>query len=267
MTLPMLLVYDGETTILLPGFVQQYLSPLLENSVLEQLLHLKAVEAGVLVDIGVLYYLYMFSLVVFSTNALNIYAGINGLEVGQAFVTGCCVCLVNLMELSWRGGEMEDILTGAGKNHLFSLMLMLPFVSTSFALLQHNFYPAKVFVGDIYPYYAGMALATAAILGHFAKSFILLMVPQVVNFLYSTPQLLGFIPNPRHRLPRINLKTGFLTPSKVAPGSDRDNLTLLCACLRIFGTMHERTLCIVLLLFQGFCCIIGLIIRLMIAYN
>ena len=203
MALPLLMAYSGETEILLPEFVGRQLSKeWIDDTVLGRWLHMSVNDSGTLLNIGVLYYFYMFCLVVFSTNALNIYAGINGLEVGQAFVTGCCVCVMNLFELSWRGGTEEDVLTGAGKNHLFSLMIMLPFVTTSLALLQRNFYPAQVFVGDVYPYYAGMALATAAILGHYAKSFILLMVPQVVNFLYSCPQLFGLVPNPRHRLPK-----------------------------------------------------------------
>jgi UDP-N-acetylglucosamine--dolichyl-phosphate N-acetylglucosaminephosphotransferase len=35
-----------------------------------------------LVDIGVLYYVYMTMLIIFATNSINIYAGINGIEVG-----------------------------------------------------------------------------------------------------------------------------------------------------------------------------------------
>uniref|UniRef100_A0A7S3PGF3 UDP-N-acetylglucosamine--dolichyl-phosphate N-acetylglucosaminephosphotransferase n=2 Tax=Aplanochytrium stocchinoi TaxID=215587 RepID=A0A7S3PGF3_9STRA len=175
------------------------------------------------------------------------------------------VSVVNLLELTWRGGSQEDILSGDGRNHLFSLMLMLPFISTSLALLKFNFYPAKVFVGDVYPYYAGMTLATSAILGHFAKSLFLLMVPQLLNFVYSLPQLFHFVPIPRHRLPKINLKTGFVEASKVAPNDDRANMTLLCAALRLFGPMHERTLCIVLLTFQVLCACLGIGFRYAIA--
>lgn len=250
--LPLLLAYDGETSIVLPKFLGNYLSKdVIEGSHLGVWLQMELSVSGTLLNLGLLYYVFMFSVVVFSTNALNIYAGINGLEVGQAFVTGCSICVVNLLELSWRGGSAEEVLSGAGRNHLFSFMIMLPFISTSLALLQFNFYPARVFVGDTYPYYAGMCLATAAVLGHFVKSFVLLMIPQILNFLYSAPQLFGLVPNPRHRLPTINLKTGYLIPSSVGPRDNRKNMTLLCGFLRIFGPMHERTLCIVLLLFQG----------------
>lgn len=38
---------------------------------------------GAILELGVLYLVYMGALSVFCTNAVNIYAGINGLEAGQ----------------------------------------------------------------------------------------------------------------------------------------------------------------------------------------
>jgi UDP-N-acetylglucosamine--dolichyl-phosphate N-acetylglucosaminephosphotransferase len=38
---------------------------------------------GAILELGVLYLVYMGALSVFCTNAINIYAGINGLEAGQ----------------------------------------------------------------------------------------------------------------------------------------------------------------------------------------
>ena len=52
------------------------------------------------------------------------------------------------------------------------------------------------------------------------------MLPQLLNFIYSLPQLFKFVPIPRHRLPRIDLQTGFLRPSKVADNDERDNMTV-----------------------------------------
>lgn len=42
---------------------------------------------------------YMGMLAVFCTNAVNIYAGINGLEAGQSFVVACAVLAHNAQEL------------------------------------------------------------------------------------------------------------------------------------------------------------------------
>ena len=67
-------------------------------------------------------------LAVFCTNAINILAGINGVEVGQSVVIAASILLFNLIELpgSW------------GSKHLFSLYLLLPFFAVSLALLKHN---------------------------------------------------------------------------------------------------------------------------------
>ena len=48
---------------------------------------------------GVLYYVYMGMLAVFCTNAINIMAGINGIEVGQTLIIIASVIIFNLIEL------------------------------------------------------------------------------------------------------------------------------------------------------------------------
>ena len=77
---------------------------------------------------GILYYVYMGMLAVFCTNAINILAGINGVEVGQSAVIASSILLFNLIELpgSW------------GSKHVFSVYLILPFLAVSLALLRHN---------------------------------------------------------------------------------------------------------------------------------
>ncbi|RLN36197.1 UDP-N-acetylglucosamine--dolichyl-phosphate N-acetylglucosaminephosphotransferase [Panicum miliaceum] len=68
---------------------------------------------------------------------------------------------LTLLEL----GSSTDIETQQA--HEFSIYLVLPFLTTSLALLAFNWYPSIVFVGDTYTYFAGMALAVVGILGHF----------------------------------------------------------------------------------------------------
>lgn len=151
-----------------------------------------------IVDLGILYYVYMGMMAVFCTNAINILAGINGVEVGQSIVIALSIILKDLMNLNSGNPESEY-------NHLFTLYLLLPFVGVSSALYYWNRYPAKVFVGDTYCYFAGMMFAVCGILGHFTKTLLLLFVPQIFNFLYSAPQILGLVPCPRHRLPDITV--------------------------------------------------------------
>jgi UDP-N-acetylglucosamine--dolichyl-phosphate N-acetylglucosaminephosphotransferase len=67
-----------------------------------------------------------------------------------------------------------------------------------------------VFVGDTFNYLSGMTFAVVGILGHFSKTLLLFFIPQIINFIYSVPQLFHFIPCPRHRLPKYNPKTDLL---------------------------------------------------------
>lgn len=144
------------------------------------------------INLGLVYYLYMAMMAVFCTNAINILAGINGIEVGQSLVIAASVLFFNLCE--FRGDQW--------KMHVFSFTFILPFIGVSLALFHFNSYPARVFVGDTFCYFAGMTFAVVGILGHFSKTMLLLFIPQIFNFLFSCPQLFHFVPCPRHRLPR-----------------------------------------------------------------
>jgi len=92
---------------------------------------------------------------------------------------------------------------------VFSIIIGRPFLIST----VKNRYPSRVFVGDTYTYFAGMTFAVVGILGHFSKTIILFFIPQIFNSAYSVPQIFGLIPCPRHRLPRLNHKTGKLEPS------------------------------------------------------
>ena len=81
-SLPLLLVYFANyhsTTIILPKPVRPFL--------------------GQQWNLGLLYYVYMSMVAVFCTNAINILAGINGLEVGQSIVIAISILIFNLIEL------------------------------------------------------------------------------------------------------------------------------------------------------------------------
>ncbi|KDE06316.1 hypothetical protein MVLG_03355 [Microbotryum lychnidis-dioicae p1A1 Lamole] len=184
-----------------------------------------AVSTNGVVHLGPLYYLYMSMLSTFCTNSINILAGVNGVEVGQALVIALSIVLNDLLHLTfdlspilgqtaskvgmgWARGSAE-----LSDRHLFSLYFMLPLIGVCFGLLKHNWYPARAFIGDTFCYFSGMAFAVVGITGHFSKTLLLFFLPQIFNFLYSTPQLFGLVPCPRHRLPHYNPKTRKLEPS------------------------------------------------------
>lgn len=225
---------------------------------------------GKLLDLGFFYLLYMSMLAVFCTNAINIYAGINGLEAGQSYVIGCAILLHNMIEIRSQSSTQE--------NHLFSAMIMLNFVGVTLGLLTHNWYPASIFVGDTFCYFAGMTFAVVGILGHFSKTLLLFFIPQIVNFLWSVPQLFKLVPCPRHRLPAFNPSTGLMEPSTFECGPDQHrwlkslnrldpkavripNMTVINMALSVFGPMSERNLCCFLLGLQVIGCAFGFFMR------
>src|SRR5437879_1224254 len=85
---------------------------------------------------GWFYYIYMGMVTVFCTNAINILAGINGLECGQSCVIAASVLLYNCLEIFI--GEVS------AHAHIFSIHLLLPFLTTSAALLRLNWYEIKL---------------------------------------------------------------------------------------------------------------------------
>jgi len=188
---------------------------------------------GELIDLGGLYYAYMAAIAIFCPNSINILAGINGIEVGQSIVVACLIILNDALYILPTIPQPHP----AAESHLFSVYLLLPFIGISLALLKHNWFPAKVFVGDTYCYFAGMLFAVVGILGHFSKTLLLLFVPQIFNFVYSAPQLFALVPCPRHRLPRFNARTGLLEPSVATFTDEKPLRPLVGKALKILHQM------------------------------
>ncbi|XP_043478392.1 UDP-N-acetylglucosamine--dolichyl-phosphate N-acetylglucosaminephosphotransferase [Leptopilina heterotoma] len=235
---------------------------------------------GFSVNLYILYYVYMGMLAVFCTNAINILAGINGLEVGQSLIISISIIIFNAIELT---GDMW-------KAHIFSMYFLIPYTSTSLALLKYNWYPSQVFVGDTFCYLSGMTFAVVGIIGHFSKTTLLFFIPQILNFVYSVPQLFHLVPCPRHRLPKINKETDTLDPSKVVFNKSElnivaklimriyrifrivewkedgdtvicNNLTLINFVLILTGPKNERTLTTILIVIQIICSVLAFTIR------
>ncbi|RDA95211.1 hypothetical protein CP533_1816 [Ophiocordyceps camponoti-saundersi (nom. inval.)] len=214
-SVPLLLVYlvdFGVTSVVIPLQLQPYL--------------------GELFDLGALYYVYMACVAMFCPQSINMFAGINGIEVSQ------CLAVAALLVLNDGLYLLTPYPHPATDSHLFSLYLLLPWIGVSAALLCHNWYPAKVFVGDTYCYFSGMVFAVVGILGHFSKTLGLLLVPQIFNFLYSCPQIFGIIPCPRHRLPRINPRSGKLEPSVVTWSPHDQPHALVARALNLLAALR-----------------------------
>lgn len=174
---------------------------------------------------------------------------------------------------------------------LFSLYFLLPYIGTTAGLLHHNWYPSEVFVGDTFCYFSGMTFAVVAILGHFSKTLLLFFIPQILNFLFSVPQLFRMIPCPRHRLPKYDPETDLMDCSITKFKLDQinflgricfkifqmlrlvrikklddgfvecNNFTLINLLLKFLGPMAERKLTCLLLIIQVLCSLIAFSIR------
>lgn len=98
-----------------------------------------AAGGAALVDLGALYYVYITLLSIFCTNSINILAGINGVEVGQALVIALSLCANDAMYLDTRAGSPGSRSSvELVQRHLFSLYLLLPFAGTCIGLLWFN---------------------------------------------------------------------------------------------------------------------------------
>ncbi|AMD21310.1 HER031Cp [Eremothecium sinecaudum] len=216
--IPLLVVYYadfGVTYVLIPKLVRQ----------LFPFLNLRKT-----INLGWAYYAYMASMSIFCSNSINILAGINGLEVLQSIVLGI-VCLCNdTIYMIWGSEEAKE-------SHLFSMVMIIPFIGVSAAIFRWNKWPARVFVGDTYCYFAGMVFAVVGILGHFAKTMMMFFAPQLFNFIYSIPQLFGLVTCPRHRLPRFNPEDGLMYPSK-ADLKANPPYKIVTKALKVLHSLH-----------------------------
>lgn len=135
-SIPLLLVYyaeSGPTTVVMPKPVRAYF--------------------GHTVDLGWMYYAYMALLSTFSTNSINILAGVNGLEVAQALVIALSVMVNDLLYIPiWPRiafGEFVVLEGGAIlqrgsqeviQRHLLSLYFMGPLIGVCAGFIFHNWY-------------------------------------------------------------------------------------------------------------------------------
>lgn len=133
-SIPLLLVYyaeSGLTTVVMPRPVRAYV--------------------GHTVDLGWMYYAYMALLSTFATNSINILAGVNGLEVGQALVIALSVMVNDLLYIPvWPRVAFGDwvMLEGGAilrrgseelvQRHLLSLYFMGPLIGVCAGFIFHN---------------------------------------------------------------------------------------------------------------------------------
>ena len=98
------------------------------------------------IDLGIMFVPFVALVMISSVNAVNLTDGLDGLAAGLIIISMFSFALI---------AYMQNILPMS----LFSLIVAL----TSFGFLIYNFYPAKIFLGDVGSLALGGALASVAI--------------------------------------------------------------------------------------------------------
>jgi len=99
-----------------------------------------------------------------SANGINMFAGLNGQEAGSALIMSLA-----LLFLAFR---LEKAI---------GYILLIPFIGALFAFLYFNWYPSRVFPGDVGTLGMGAVIACVAILASLERAAVIMFIPYFVN--------------------------------------------------------------------------------------
>jgi len=117
------------------------------------------------VNLGLAYYLVFVPIVISgAANAYNMFAGFNGLEAGMGLMI-------------FLGYFLHFYLT----HQLWLAFISLLIISTLLVFLKYNWYPAKVFPGNIFSYAIGSLIGALAILGDSEKFAFIIFIPYFIE--------------------------------------------------------------------------------------
>lgn len=160
-----------------------------------------------------------------AANAVNMLAGFNGLEVGMGLVAM---------------GSLAVIAADVGSTT--ALILLLAGIGALLGILYYNWYPARVFVGDVGTLSIGAIIAAAVIVGNFETAGAIVIIPYALDFL---------------------LKAAHGFPSKGWWGRLGEDGRLYCpdhgpvglcqAIMKLAGGIHERALVLILMGIEALC--------------
>jgi len=170
------------------------------------------------IDLWIFYPLAVVPLgVTIAANAVNMLAGFNGLEVGMGVVAMASLATI----AAWLGETT-------------ALLILLSGLGALLGAIRFNWYPAKVFMGDVGTLSIGAIIASAVIIGNFEMAGVILLVPYGVDFVFKAVG--GF--------PKTFGQIGKDGKLHCPTGRPRG----LCQCImRVSGGIHERTLVLLLM--------------------
>lgn len=159
-----------------------------------------------------------------AANAFNMLAGFNGLEAGMGAVAvgALAIIAVHLGEVT-------------------SFVLLLAALGALLATLYFNWYPARVFIGDVGTLTIGTVIATAVIIGNFEWAGVIVIIPHMLDFVLKA----------RKRFPSAGWWGEYRDGKLYCPAHGPVGLAQLV--LKLTGGVHERTLVLMLIGLEALC--------------
>jgi UDP-N-acetylglucosamine--dolichyl-phosphate N-acetylglucosaminephosphotransferase len=99
-------------------------------------------------------------------NAVNMLAGLNGLEAGSTLIIALALTILSIH---------------TGKN--LGLILLVPLIGAFIGFLYFNKYPSRVFPGDVGTFGMGTVIACVAMLAHLERAVFVMFLPHTINAL------------------------------------------------------------------------------------
>ena len=140
--------------IFLPGFAFEVIFDIVDNIHITGFPELRPVGVGRRDEL------------VFTSNATNLLAGMNGLEAGLGLILLTATGVYSLLY-----GTIE------------AAIVSLTMASCLFAFLFYNSYPAKFLPGDTLTYMIGVVFGTSIVIGNIEKFALIVFIPWFVEFL------------------------------------------------------------------------------------
>ena len=104
------------------------------------------------------------------SNLVNLLAGFNGLETGTGIIISIFLIVILFM-------------SGLNSNRIIAVYLLVGLIGALLSFLIFNWYPAKVFPGNILTYLIGSIIAVVVIIGGIEFYGAIALGPQIIEFL------------------------------------------------------------------------------------
>ncbi|MFH1447977.1 MAG: hypothetical protein ABIG39_03880 [Candidatus Micrarchaeota archaeon] len=138
------------------------------------------------IDFGILYLIILVPLgVTVSSNLTNMLAGFNGLESGLGILMTGTIAIIALTQI------------GIYDYSLDALVISSAMCGALVGFTRFNWFPARVFPGDVGTLIIGAALSSAVIMGNMESAGAILVIPYVIDFFmkmkHGFPKTFGIV--------------------------------------------------------------------------